>query len=134
MEEQTPGRPKRPDVVERLKARKGKEERVVKCALSKRLVEKSLIDEIQKWVNITSKVSKMVEGKLREVRGLRWCCSTNCRTFKDRDLNAAINILRCFQSGAHRPHSLSRNFGVQKVARKTLLISCANSMIPDKAR
>jgi len=81
-----------------------------------------------------SKVAKMVEGKLCEVRGLRWCCSTNCRTFKNRDLNAAINILRCFQSGAHRPHSLSRNFGVQKVARKTLLISCANSMITDKAR
>lgn len=71
MEEQTPGRlsspsaretslrrrPKRPDVVERLKARKGKEERVVKCALYKRLVEKSLIDEIQKWVHITSKVT-----------------------------------------------------------------------------
>lgn len=84
-----------------------------------------------------SKVAKMVEGKLREVRGLRWCCSTNCRTFKDRDLNAAVNILRCFHSGAHRPHSLSRNFGVQKVARKTLLISCANSLTfcsTDKAR
>src|SRR3990167_1951064 len=53
-------------------------------------------------------VKKKAEG-LREVRGLRWCCSTKCRTFKDRDSNASLNILRCFESGAHRPHSLSRN-------------------------
>ena len=42
----------------------------------------------------------------REVRGLRWCGSTKCRTFKNRDLNAALNILRCFTS-EERPENLS---------------------------
>jgi len=48
----------------------------------------------------------------REVRGLRWCCSTNCRTFLNRDMNAALNILRCFKSGTCRPQSLARNSGI----------------------
>jgi len=33
---------------------------------------------------------------LVEVRGLRWCCSTNCRCFLDRDFNSALNIKECF--------------------------------------
>ena len=45
----------------------------------------------------------------QKVRGLRWC-STSCRSFKNRDLNAALNILRCF-TNEHRPQHLSRNFG-----------------------
>jgi hypothetical protein len=41
------------------------------------------------------------------VRGLRWCSSTICRnTFVSRDLNAALNILRCFPSSS-RPEFLS---------------------------
>lgn len=44
-------------------------------------------------------------------RGLRWCSSTKCRTLVNRDLNAALNILRCFRSGTKRPNSLSRNSG-----------------------
>ena len=48
----------------------------------------------------------------REVRGLRWCCSTKCRTFLNRDMNAALNILRCFKSGTNRPYSLARNSGI----------------------
>ena len=46
----------------------------------------------------------------REVRGLRWCGSTKEGKFIDRDLNAAINILRCFEAGARkRPRALDRN-------------------------
>lgn len=51
------------------------------------------------------------EEKKREIRGLRWCSSTKCRTLMNRDLNAALNILRCFRSGTNRPNSLSRNSG-----------------------
>ena len=37
----------------------------------------------------------VVDGKkrTREVRGLRWCSTS--RKFLDRDLNAAVNMLRC---------------------------------------
>lgn len=59
--------------------------------------------------NLLSKVVKIVNGILREVRGLRWC-STNCRTLKNRDLNAALNILKIYKSGENRPNYLSRNF------------------------
>ena len=45
----------------------------------------------------------------QSIRGLRWCSSTNCRRFFDRDLNAALNILRCPASHS-RPNSLSREF------------------------
>ena len=31
----------------------------------------------------------------RPVHGLRWCCSPNCCKFVERDMNAAINILKC---------------------------------------
>lgn len=48
----------------------------------------------------------------RQVRGLRWCCSTKCRTFLNRDMNAALNILRCFRSSTNRPYSLARNSGM----------------------
>lgn len=58
----------------------------------------------------------------QEVRGLRWCCSTNCRTFLNRDLNAALNIARCFRSGTCRPLSLCRNSGRSSVASKPLKI------------
>lgn len=53
---------------------------------------------------------RYIEDQLREVRGLRWCRSTNCCTFLNRDLNAALNILRCFKSGNKniRPKYLSR--------------------------
>lgn len=87
--------------------------------------------------NCDSKLCKVVKNKaegLREVRGLRWCCSTKCRTFKDRDSNASLNILRCFKSGTNRPHSLSRNYDNPKVTMKTLVISGEGSTIIDKAR
>ena len=64
----------------------------------------------------TTKVCACCDSKLcpvvidgQERRGLRWCCSTKCRTFQNRDLNAALNILRCFRSATARPYSLCRN-------------------------
>lgn len=64
----------------------------------------------------TTKVCACCDSKLspvvvdgQERRGLRWCCSTKCRTFHNRDLNAALNILRCFKSATARPYSLCRN-------------------------
>lgn len=49
------------------------------------------------------------EGSIREVRGLRRCGSNVCAqaSFKNRDLNAALNILRCLP-GLQRPTHLSR--------------------------
>ncbi len=47
-------------------------------------------------------------GKLVAVRGLSWCRSTNTEDkFVNRDLNAAINILRC-ATLPKRPESLTR--------------------------
>jgi hypothetical protein len=63
-----------------------------------------------------------VKKEDKEVRGLRWCCSTKCRNFLNRDLNAALNILRCFESGTMRPYSLSRNYGVSKPPAKVLRV------------
>lgn len=64
----------------------------------------------------TTKICACCDSKLspvvidgQERRGLRWCCSTKCRTFQNRDLNAALNILRCFKSATARPYSLCRN-------------------------
>lgn len=54
-------------------------------------------------------IKREVEGKVREVRGLRWCGSTKCRKFVNRDLNAAVNILKCFLAGNNRPNYLARN-------------------------
>ena len=64
--------------------------------------------ETIKGVNIDMKVKKNVIID-REIRGLRWCSSTKCRKFYNRDLNAALNILRCYKSGTIRPGILSRN-------------------------
>jgi transposase len=57
----------------------------------------------------------------QSVRGLRWCSSTNCRRFFDRDLNAALNILRCPASHG-RPNSLSRDFFNRLPFNEKLLI------------
>ena len=53
---------------------------------------------------------RSADGTIHEVRGLRRCCSTECKrvSFKDRDHNAALNILRCSRE-AQRPQYLSRN-------------------------
>ena len=59
----------------------------------------------------------------REIRGLRWCSSTKCRKFKNRDMNAALNILRCFQGGNKRPNVLDRNSGLSLVKVQSLMIS-----------
>ena len=56
--------------------------------------------------------SVAIDGK--EKRGLRWCCSTKCRSFRNRDLNAALNILRCFKSPTNRPSSLCRKYSIRE--------------------
>ena len=67
---------------------------------------------------------KQLDGSsvYREIRGLRWCSSTKCRTFKNRDKNAALNILRVFLSGGNRPNCLSRNSGWSLVKVHSLMI------------
>ena len=42
-----------------------------------------------------------------EIRGLRWCGSTKCRKLRNRDENAALNILKIARS-KKRPENLSR--------------------------
>lgn len=63
------------------------------------------------------------EGKrsYREVRGLKWCSSTRCRNFLNRDKNAALNIRRIFMEG--RPHCLSRNCSGRAKGKYSLLIN-----------
>lgn len=63
------------------------------------------------------------EGKrsYREVRGLKWCCSTRCRHFLNRDKNAALNVRRIFIEG--RPHCLSRNCSGRAKGKYSLLIN-----------
>ena len=53
--------------------------------------------------------SYKIDDNGKSIRGLRWCGSTKCRRFFDRDLNAALNILRCPASHS-RPNSLSREY------------------------
>ena len=53
----------------------------------------------------------VVQRESKVVGGLRWCSNTNCRSFINRDNNAALNILRCYTAGAERPTSLSRHSG-----------------------
>ena len=68
-------------------------------------------------------VKKVDENKIREVRGLRRCCSTACAqfSFKSRDLIGAINILRCFVN-KERPLSLTRKAKAGKVNLKSYLL------------
>ena len=96
MEEKSIGR-KRPDVVERIKARKGKQETVIKCAFSKRLIEKSLMEEIQRWVHITSKVTN--KSSLVFNRLLLYCLNNN---IKLPDLTDQTLYLQCFNIGVGR--------------------------------
>lgn len=58
----------------------------------------------------------------KQIRGLRWCSSTNCRTLLNRDMNAAKNILRAFIGNNNRPQSLSRNSNIVKVKLKSLIL------------
>ena len=58
---------------------------------------------------LTILYKKTEDGKARQIRGLRWCGSTSCCKFLNRDKNAAENIRMCFVGGAVRPNSLSRN-------------------------
>ena len=46
-----------------------------------------------------------------------------CRKFKNRDMNAALNILRCFKGGNKRPNVLDRNSGVALVKGQSLMIT-----------
>ena len=59
------------------------------------------------WVHCCNE--RLIPVTKREVRGLRWCRSTQCLTFRDRDGNAARNILRCLMSYTNRPVSLTRD-------------------------
>jgi hypothetical protein len=65
---------------------------------------------VAKMKDVVNTTTKRVERKMYSVRGLRWCCSTTCtRTFLNRDVNAALNILQCARAGTHaRPGKLNR--------------------------
>lgn len=57
------------------------------------------------------------KGKSKDtVRGLLWCCSTNCSKFVNRDLNGALNILRCVNN---RPKILTRQSCLSKLPKIT---------------
>jgi hypothetical protein len=54
------------------------------------------------------KVVEKTEKGSREVRGLRWCCSTFGSKFVCRDLNSAKNMINCYNSYPTRPKGLER--------------------------
>ena len=58
---------------------------------------------------------RSADGTIHEMRGLRRCGSTECArvSFKGRDCNAALNVLRRFRD-TQRPTYLSRNPKLQK--------------------
>jgi len=89
------------------------------CTISKRCkthFKTVMVDEFytsQVCCDCNSKLSpinKIVDGCVRQVRGLRHCSSVNCSgvSFKDRDLVGALNIRRCVCEKT-RPNCLSRN-------------------------
>jgi transposase len=62
-------------------------------------------------------VKRKEDGKLAVVRGLLWCGSTNeINKFVNRDLNAAINILRCATLPS-RPTMLDRRRATGKIVQ-----------------
>jgi hypothetical protein len=75
-------------------------------------------------------VSSRINGKVREIRGLRHCDSNVCAqtSFVNRDLNAALNILRC---SPNRPKSLDR--GTIHSKPKSWMMCRLESRKPEKA-
>lgn len=66
------------------------------------------------------KMEKGSSGK--KIRGLRWCGSTRCRKLRNRDENAALNILKIAQS-TERPRYLSR----KRVSKEVLSSKISDS-------
>jgi hypothetical protein len=72
-------------------------------------------------------------GKYREIRGLRRCSSSVCSqaSYKNRDLNAALNILRC-ESSFPRPKTLSRELSEELPKSKPWYLKHTSSTLRDK--
>ena len=72
-------------------------------------------------------------GKYKEIRGLRRCSSSVCSqtSYKNRDLNAALNILRC-ESSFPRPKTLSRESSEEIPKVKPWYLMHASSTLRDK--
>lgn len=73
------------------------------------LVDEYLTSQIHH--DTTEKMATVMQNG-KTVRGLRWCYSTKGGKFVDRDVNAALNIKRCYEL-EERPYHLSREAVVQ---------------------
>lgn len=77
--------------------------------------------------SVLNKVGTLREGKVRDVRGLSWYSTKENdkpSKFVNRDLNAAINILRCVTL-PNRPIELSRRPGLEKIVQRVgHMIAC----------
>jgi hypothetical protein len=73
------------------------------------------------------------QGKDKEIRGLRRCSSSVCSqtSYKNRDLNAALNILRC-ESSFPRPKTLSRELSEEIPKVKPWYLKHTSSTLEDK--
>jgi hypothetical protein len=86
--------------------------------------ETVLVDEFRtskvnwKTLDVLDQVITKKKDKLIPIRGLLWCSSTNefKGKFVDRDLNAAINILRCVM--LPRPRILDRKYTTGKIVQR----------------
>ena len=67
-----------------------------------------LDDSILKRVGLKDSIDKK-----NWLRGLLWCCSTKISKFISRDLNGAMNILRC--ALGPRPLALQRKTNQEKI-------------------
>ena len=67
---------------------------------------------------------RSADGTIHEVRGLRRCCSTECKrvSFKGRDHNTALNISRCLFE-TPRPQYLSRDPEVPRPRVQTFVLT-----------
>ena len=95
-----------------------------------------LVDEFrttQIHYKTDERLSKVYEDG-KEVRGLRWCSSTIGCKFIDRDINAALNMLRCYMC-EERPQALRRSEGAQPQAiSKHIRCSGTRENVKDRTR
>lgn len=74
-----------------------------------------------------ARMSQVIEKKSgKAVRGLYWCRSTKDGKFIDRDVNAALNILKCYQTLPARPPGFLRNDPVQPPPPKKVIKSLSS--------
>jgi hypothetical protein len=85
----------------------------------------SVLSKVQEEISVLTSSGKVEKVSKKTTRGLLWYNSTKASKFIDRDLNAAKNILHCYNMYPIRPNGMSRTDpkiedSVIKIIKKTL--------------